>query len=261
MQALLLCGRNGFANSLRRGVVFYELRSTLLRMKHLIWGYLLAGSLVVSLHGETAYKIQNGDHGRVDLHVIEFTPEENHGFSLVDVGLSKGHAFVADQYDAQTDLFIINGGYFDGLFRPVGYCQVGGVVLSTEDASALSGYVVIPDAGKLDLLWKQRPEADAARDILQAGPYVIDPGGKVGIRSRTGTAAKRSLVAMKKDGSILIITTSPVFLDQLAKILKEELPEIERALNLDGGPSTGLMYQDVQIENQNPVRNFLRKAR
>jgi exopolysaccharide biosynthesis protein len=228
-------------------------------MKHLIWICLYVVILCTNVQGETAYEVQNVKHGQVTLHVIEFAPEENHGFELVDVGLSKGHAFVVDQYNKQSDLFIINGGYFDGMFRPVGYCQVGGVVLSAGDAPRLSGYVTISKEGKLDLLWKERPEGAAVRDILQAGPYVIDPGGVVGIHSNTGTAAKRTLIAKKQDGSILIITTTAVFLDQLAKVLKQELPEIERALNLDGGPSTGLIYKDVKIENRNPVRNFLRK--
>ena len=229
-------------------------------MKHFIWflGAIVFGAV---LRGETAYRVQSASHRQVYLHVIEFTPDENLGFGLVDAGGSQASAFVSEQYDASTDLLIVNGGYFDGLFRPVGYCQIGGEVLNAEDSTKLSGYVVINEAGALDLLWKQRPETDVAHDVLQVGPYVIDPGGKIGIHSSAGTTAKRTLIAKKRDGSILVITTTPVFLDQLAKILKAEIPDIERALNLDGGPSTGLVYQDVHVENVNPVRNFLRKAR
>jgi hypothetical protein len=65
------------------------------------------------------------------------------------------------------------------------------VVLSAEDSTKLSGYLVITEAGALDLLWKQRPEA---------------------------------------------------------------------AVEHDRGPSTGLIYKDVHIENVNPVRNFMRKS-
>ena len=229
-------------------------------MKHLIRVFLVVFSCV-GLHAETAYRIQSVKYPQIQLHVIEFAPEENHGFALVYVGGAKGRAFVSKQFDASTDCLLVNGGYFDGLFRPVGYCQIAGVVLSGQDSDKLSGYLVISKAGELDFLWKERPDVDAGYDVLQAGPYVIDPGGKIGIHSRAGTAAKRTLIGKKQDGSILVITTTPVFLDQLAQILKEELEGIERVLNLDGDPSTGLRYGEVHIENVNPVRNFLRKAR
>lgn len=213
----------------------------------------------MTLFAERAYKISN-QQGTVQVHIIEFATTENHGFELVDGVKSMHRLSVTDFYNEETDLLIVNGGYFDGNLHPVGYCKIGDQIISEAHAPKLTGYLSLDASGKLDLHWKQLPDP-VPESVLQAGPFIIDPGAQIGIRSESGLPAKRTVVAQTQEGEILIITTTAVSLFELARLLKVKLPSIDCALNLDGGPSTGLIYENIRIENQNPVRNFLRKKR
>ncbi len=154
---------------------------------------------------------------------------------------------------------MVNGGYFDGRGERIGYCKIGDVIHSALDSPKLSGYLVIDAAGRLDLRFKERPQD--AHSVLQCGPYVIDPGGKLGIRTKNGLPAKRTLVGIKDDDSVLIMSSDEVLLYDLARILKEEIPDLDRALNLDGGPSVGFYYGQIRVKNRNPVANFLARQR
>ena len=210
---------------------------------------------VLSLSAETVYQIK---HAGVTIQIVEFPPDENRGFELIDDSKVKQGHWIDRQF---TDdyLLMVNGGYFDGNRNSIGFCQIGDVVHSGVDNPKFSGYLVLDAAGRLDLKFMERPKD--AYSVLQCGPYVIDPGGKIGIYSRNGKPAKRNLVGMTQDGAVLILTTSEVLLFDLARILKEELPDVDRVLNLDGGPSVGWIYGDTVIKNRNPVANFIAKRR
>lgn len=216
---------------------------------------LLAAS---NLLGLEIYKRQNNTFGNVYLHIIEVSEEENIGFRLIDTHLSQKGYYLKDYWDPTKFEFIINGGYFDSNFSPEGLCKVDGNIVSNAQASKLSGYLVFTDEGKIDLLWK---EVDPAIyfSIMQSGPYIIDPGTKLGIHGNSRIRAFRTVVGKKEDGGLLFITTSEVSLYNLSRILKEEFPDIERALNLDGGPSTGVICPSVVLENKNKIRNLIVK--
>lgn len=211
-------------------------------------------------HAETSYVVEGDASGLLKIHVIEFSPEENVGFEVVDGGEGKKQFWVTNHFDKAQHLFITNGGYFDASLEPVGYCVINGKVLGAEPSARLSGYVTVDDAGALALHWKQLPEGNY-KDVIQAGPYIIDPGGKLGIYSNNGRKARRTVLGQTADGGVLVMTTTEVTLFDLARVLKDKLPQIERALNLDGGPSVGLIYDDILIRNPSPVRNFIRKQK
>lgn len=215
--------------------------------------------LCMILSGERAYKTSN-QRGSFHLHVIEFPVSENLGFELVDGVKALHRMSVTDFFDEESDLFIVNGGYFDGNLNPVGYCKIGNALISAGHAPELSGYLSLDASGKLDLHWKELPKP-GPQSALQSGPFLIDPGGRIGIHSDSGLSAKRTVIAKTKDDEILVITTTAVSLFELSRLLKVKFPNVDCALNLDGGPSTGLIYGNIRIENQNPVRNFLRKKR
>jgi len=221
-------------------------------MKHILILLLLLSSFA---HAERSYVIEKGN---LKIHVIEFLKSENSGFGFIDG--KKKKSYVADVYSEEEHSFIVNGGYFDGNLNPVGVCRIDGVDISRTKDSKLSGFFTITEEGELELHWKRIPDIEYD-DIVQSGPFIIDPGGKIGIRSRSGKEAKRTIIGQTKDDRVLVITTNEVYLYDLAKILNSEIPDIDRALNLDGGPSVGIIYGDIRIQNSNPVRNFLTKRR
>lgn len=159
----------------------------------------------------------------------------------------------------------INGGYFAPGFKPLGLVRLAGVDRHPRaDATVLSGLVAIDDLGRLTL--PVRDEAlDRAVAAFQAGPFIIDPGGAVGVGERPASA-RRSVLALDDHGRVLLLATGALTLHQVATLLHDHpqvfgMERIERALNLDGGPSTGLSLalDDPAWSSgeRGPVRNIL----
>lgn len=158
----------------------------------------------------------------------------------------------------------INGGYFDDQFRPDGWCVIDGKEITVPlKKTPLSGVLYLrkkDSTPHLEFFEDRIPDVEFA---VQTGPFIIDPGGAKGIRKAGGPLARRTVLAQTKK-SWLIITTTPVTLYDLAvcldmKGVSDE--KIDRALNFDGGPSTGIFLQSEDVILQEaefwPVRNVL----
>ena len=139
-------------------------------------------------------------------------------------------------------LAAINGGYFTADYRPDGLLEVDGVV-RTPVRAGLSGFVGSASDDAPVVALADGVDTAKLRDALQGGPFLVDPGGAHGIKRDDGQRARRSLVILTAD-KIAIAMTAKCGLYDLATALLQS-PEIfgvdhvERALNLDGGPSTG----------------------
>lgn len=184
---------------------------------------------------------------------------------IVDQPLrDKEHATIKQAVLREKGFLGINGGYFDLSFQPDGWCVVDGKEITPPSGKKiLSGLLSIPKGKKiprLDLFSNRPAEVFSA---IQTGPFLIDPGGKMGIRQKDGPLAPRTVIAQTAK-SLVIITTSPITLydlaDQLTTLYVAD-EKIDRALNLDGGPSTGIFLQsgDYTIDEPEhwPVRNIL----
>ena len=159
----------------------------------------------------------------------------------------------------------INGGYFDPSFQTSGLLHLEGREVQPLAAKGvLSGIVAMDAVGVLRLLPRDAA-LDGVHSAIQAGPFIIDPGGAVGVRPHAA-AANRSVLASDDHGRLLLLATGALTLHQLATVLHDHpqafgMERIERALNLDGGPSTGLSLalDDPRwsVNERGPVRNVL----
>ncbi|MEX2581082.1 MAG: phosphodiester glycosidase family protein [Verrucomicrobiales bacterium] len=103
-------------------------------------------------------------------------------------------------------------------------------------------------------------------DLVQTGPFLVDQGSPVkGLSPRN---ARRRTFVLHDGGKNFALGHSDTFtLAELGQILADEAfspsREIHRALNLDGGTSSGLYvdrgsrYPPVSIEPYKTVRNFV----
>lgn len=82
----------------------------------------------------------------------------------------------------------------------------------------------------------------------------------MGIKSDKGQIARRTVVGATRDHAIIVAVTEPISLSNLARAMLEEFPSLDRLLNLDGGPSTGLKTKSIQFPNEWPVRNYIGKT-
>ena len=84
-------------------------------------------------------------------------------------------------------------------------------------------------------------------------PVLVKPGGVMGFPADAddGNSARRTIVAQDLTGRILFIAAprGQLSLHEMASFLAASDLEIDVALNLDGGPSTGLWLQS----DENPV--------
>ena len=181
--------------------------------------------------------------------------------SVVDVVAGQSLGEIATSRDA---VLAINAGYFDAAFEPLGLLRIDGVDRGTLlRQPPLSGLVLIDARGTLTLVPRDDPSLVSAASAFQAGPFLIDPGGAIGIARSDGPSAERTVIATT-DRDVVVIVTSPVTLRDLAECLHDcraiaDGP-IDSALNLDGGPSTGFAFREAGTVTASAPRGLIRSA-
>jgi hypothetical protein len=166
---------------------------------------------------------------------------------------ARGEAPFADLRAAPDVLVAVNGGFFDPGLAASGLLISEGVRLARERSGGGSGVLVIAQ-GRARLSPRGAALPDGADFAVQCGPRLIEPDGSVGIRTDDGKRAARTVACIRDGGRELDIVVavskerlgSGPGLFQLARWLAEPLAPgepsgCEAALNLDGGPSTGLV--------------------
>ena len=168
---------------------------------------------------------------------------------------------------AQDALMVVNGSYFTPQRKPTGLLVSDGHALSPlvkTGGGAGTGVLVIRD-GRVMLFEREqieRTDYDGSSFAIQAGPRVIEPGGSEGIRSDDGLRANRTVIGADAKGRVVVAVTydedgnrtGPSLFELMQLLGKKGLGELapelalDFALNLDGGPSTGLFLRDVKEE-------------
>lgn len=148
----------------------------------------------------------------------------------------------------------LNGNYFDYAGLPTGLVATRGQQLAPYRRGGGSGLLLVGrERAELRASPRTAPSLSPYELMIQCGPRLVEPGGKVGIRSDDGRRAARTAVCLRDHGRTLdLVVTWDVAnpasgpgLLELARWLAS--PDAgpggscESALNLDGGPSTGLI--------------------
>ncbi len=199
------------------------------------------------------------------LYVLYFEP------GAVDPSIELNTAKAALSNVAPDALAVMNAGFFTPERRATGLLVSQGKQLSPfipEGGGAGSGVFVL-DEGKPSLLARESASKTKLKDAelaLQAGPRILEPDGAPGIISDDGQRANRTVIGADKDGRVVVAvavgpngwSTGPT-LFELQRILSREL-SLSFALNLDGGPSTGLFVRgepNIAFQEAAPVHSVL----
>jgi hypothetical protein len=143
----------------------------------------------------------------------------------------------------------VNGGSFS--IENERYFADGLTIINGEafgrSYDGFGGMLAINDSGA-ELRWlveKPYNFYEPLQAALQSFPMLVKPGGELGFpaRSEDNLRARRSVIAQDKDGRILFIVTprGHFTLHQLSLFLTESDLNLDIAINLDGGPSTGIL--------------------
>lgn len=147
-------------------------------------------------------------------------------------------------------LALINGGFFDEQNRTTALLIHAGQAEGESYSGRGGMFMVYPD-GSVGI----RALADAPYDpdeplaeALQGWPLLVRPGGEAAYSFEDGERARRSVIAIDRVGRVLLIASSSTgfTLRELSEWLAGADLEIDTAVNLDGGASTGLLLLNEQ---------------
>lgn len=83
--------------------------------------------------------------------VILVTAEDNQGFFAIDVPTKSDGDNISKHWKSNY-AFLINGGYFEPDFSPVGFVRIRGRTINGGRSKDLSGFIAINERGTLRLL-------------------------------------------------------------------------------------------------------------
>jgi len=155
-------------------------------------------------------------------------------------------------FEQQRPLAAINGSFFTQEYRPAALLISDGTA-SGDSYEGFGGMLAVTPAGGIALRSLRDQPYDPNEPLdqaLQSFPMLVFPGGVPADIQDNGQRARRTAIAIDRAGRLLLIVgpTNGFTLRGLAEWLSQSDLEVDRALNLDGGSSTGLYLKDGALE-------------
>jgi len=213
--------------------------------------------------------VRPSDGRQVSAHLAFFTSRAFR-LEVVDLGAGPEPAYptLADALRAAGCVAGINGGFFHPDWRPSGLVIAAGRRINRLETAKLLSGLIYSDEGGIHLIRRARFQIHAGIGaLLQGGPYLVEEGQSVRGLS-VSDPNRRTFVATDWRGNwVLGATQDRLTLAELAQCLASPgvlTPwPVDRALNLDGGSSTGFFFERgqghsaVALQPWKRVRNLL----
>jgi hypothetical protein len=156
-------------------------------------------------------------------------------------------------WQAETGaLIVVNGGYYrvEGeKLIPTGLIIVDGQAIG-QSYDSFAGMLAVTATGP-ELRWLQQQPYDPDESLLaglQSFPLLVKPGGELGFPAQyeDNRKARRTVIGQDRAGRLLFMVAGRghFTLHQLSVYLVNSDLELDIALNLDGGPSSGLLLAE-----------------
>lgn len=164
----------------------------------------------------------------------------------LNVRRAVGGANLADLL-AVGALAAVNGGYFEADFSPSTWLVADGVELSPKADTSKGGVLALGPGGMY--IGPVAGLGFSPTLAVQSFPLLVEAEGKPGVYRDDGRRAARTIACLVDDTLHLIVIAAPrgdgPTLFETANLLREPSPAgfgCRRALNLDGGPSSGVCF-------------------
>lgn len=194
-----------------------------------------------------------------------FSARPSWGFSELSLDLSQIRLEIAStgrgeqlaKLLSERALAVINGGYFEADFRPSTWLVRNGVELGKRSDTSKGGLLAIKARETyLGPFSGLTFEPDLA---VQSFPLIIEVDGKSGIHRDDGRRAARTVVCQTSSALHFVVIAAPrgdgPTLFETAALLQKPWPAgfgCRTALNLDGGPSSGVWFAPGIAAKQRP---------
>jgi uncharacterized protein YigE (DUF2233 family) len=141
-------------------------------------------------------------------------------------------------------LLAVNAGYFTEDYHATGLIVSDGA-RSGQSYTGFGGMFAVQN-DRAEVRWlvaKPYNPAEPLRQAVQAFPMLAHSGGKPGIDQDDGDLARRTAIGQDRKGRIVFVVSPDAFftLKTFAAFLAASDLELDTALNLDGGPSSGIL--------------------
>ena len=213
--------------------------------------------------------VRPSDGKQVTAHLAFFT---SRAFRLEVIDLGAGpeatYPTLGDAFRAEGCVAGVNGGFFHPDWRPAGLVISEGRRMNRfETAKLLSGVVYSDPQGVHLVRRAQFQDHPGISALLQTGPFLVE-GGQTVRGLSASDPRRRTFIATDGRGHwVLGAALSPLTLAELAECLASPGAlthwRTDRAINLDGGSSTGFFFDreaghaPVTLHPQKRVRNLL----
>lgn len=181
---------------------------------------------------------------REQLYLLRLEPE---AFRF-DVAYRPGDPQTLLDWQAETGaLVVLNGGFFTEEYIATGLVITNSIPTGTS-YGPFAGMFAVSPAGP-QVRWLQTQPYDP-NEVLLAGlqsfPVLVKPGGVLGFPEEDGQAARRTVIGQDGTGRIIVLVAPRGYftLHQLSEFLVNSDLQLNVALNLDGGPSSGILVAD-----------------
>ncbi|MFD2110709.1 phosphodiester glycosidase family protein [Thiorhodococcus fuscus] len=207
-----------------------------------------AATSVSDLSEVSRHLIRASDGDQIEAHLVLFTSRAFR-LKVVDLGdrALAGAIDFADALRSAGCVAGVNGGFFHHDGRPLGLVIASGRRINRFETSRLLSGLVYGDARGIYLIrrsrFEDRPDINA---LLQSGPYLVEAGRAVRGLSDAASASRTFVATDWRGRWLLGAVRARITLAELGELLATPgllTPwRVERALNLDGGSSTGFFF-------------------
>jgi hypothetical protein len=161
----------------------------------------------------------------------------------------------------------VNGGYFDEGFSPIGLRIANGqMIVPLQRARLITGVLAASSRGVQIVRSREFSPHSRIVAAIQCGPFLVDRGEPIRGLNDSNRARRTFAATTTAHDHALLGVCSGVSLAEFSRILAttsfaKDL-KIERALNLDGGSSSGFWFarendSAFSLPEQKPVRDFV----
>ena len=195
--------------------------------------------------------ISIADRPSAPLVIVRFDPTT----VRIRVGYTPAQPRMLHEWFAERQpLLVANGGYFTQEFQSTALV-VSDRIASGTSYTGFGGMIAVANDGTVSLRslrdqpYNPNEQFDQA---MQSSPMLVTQGEVVTSLQDNGERARRTVIAQDHKGRILIIISpnSSFTLREMAEWLVRSNLNIDRALNLDGGSSTGLYVNAGALHEQ-----------
>jgi len=162
--------------------------------------------------------------------------------------------------------FLVNGGFYDKDFHPLGWFYNEGQVLSLPQTNRLLNGFLSLNATQ-EVLITDLPPQGMVKWGLQSGPLLIMEGQKLTLKIRDDEYKRRMIGAINQNGELFFLSitddtslnSGPLLanLPGLVAAISHAIDEkFTSALNLDGGSASAFLTDKIQIEETSIIGSF-----